>query len=149
MIAVIVLVDAFVRDFPSAKNTLLSLLYPLLLAGPWGAGARVKYYGSLNPTRQPANFEAYGAALQRNLREPGRLAALRGQIFASKAESVARLARVAVPAVRGLRSVVHCFTTLELSGGLGLPLDADESFRVVCQMQVAGLRALAEGRHIP
>jgi len=99
VIAGIVLIDAFVRDFPSAKNTLLSLLYPLLFAGPWGAGTWIKYYGSLYLTRQPADFEAYKAALQRNLAEPARLAALRGQILASKAESAARLAHVHVPAL--------------------------------------------------
>jgi AcrR family transcriptional regulator len=55
----------------------------------------------------------------------------------------------AVHAVRGLRSVVHGFTTLELAGGLGLPLDADESFRVACRMLVAGLHALGEGRQDP
>ena len=37
VIAGIVLVDAFVRDFPSVKNMLLGLAYPLLFAGP---GAR-------------------------------------------------------------------------------------------------------------
>jgi AcrR family transcriptional regulator len=50
---------------------------------------------------------------------------------------------VAVHAVRALRSTVHGFTTLELAGGLGLPLDADESFRVACGMLVAGLHKLA------
>ena len=35
----------------------------------------------------------------------------------------------AVHAVRGLRSVVHGFATLEVAGGFGLPLDCDESFR--------------------
>jgi len=56
---------------------------------------------------------------------------------------------VAVHAVRGLRSVVHGFSTLELAGGFGLPLDADTSFRILCQMLVAGLRALAEDRQHP
>ncbi len=51
----------------------------------------------------------------------------------------------AVHAVRGLRSVVHGFSTLELTGGFGLPLDADASFRILCQMLVAGLGALAAG----
>jgi AcrR family transcriptional regulator len=51
----------------------------------------------------------------------------------------------AIHAVRGLRSVVHGFSTLELTGGFGLPLDADASFRILCQMLVAGLRALAAG----
>lgn len=35
----------------------------------------------------------------------------------------------ALHAVRGLRSIVHGFASLELAGGFGLPLDLDESFR--------------------
>ena len=35
----------------------------------------------------------------------------------------------ALHAVRGLRSIVHGFATLEMAGGFGLPLDCDESFR--------------------
>ncbi len=45
----------------------------------------------------------------------------------------------AVHAVRGLRSVVHGFATLEIAGGFGLPLDCDESFRRLMAMLVAGL----------
>jgi hypothetical protein len=40
----------------------------------------------------------------------------------------------AVHAVRGLRSVVHGFATLEIAGGFGLPLDCDESFRRLVAM---------------
>jgi AcrR family transcriptional regulator len=49
----------------------------------------------------------------------------------------------AVHAVRGLRSVVHGFATLESAGGFGLPLDADESFQILMQMLISGVRALA------
>ena len=38
LVAGVVLVDAFVRDFPSTKNSILSLLYPLVFAGPMGRG---------------------------------------------------------------------------------------------------------------
>ena len=51
--------------------------------------------------------------------------------------------------MRGLRSLVHGFSILELAGGFGLPLDADESFGVTCQMLVAGLRTLAADRQHP
>ncbi len=44
-------------------------------------------------------------------------------------------------AVRGLRSVVHGFATLEIAGGFGLPLDCDESFRRLVEMLTRGLRA--------
>ena len=45
----------------------------------------------------------------------------------------------AVHAARGLRSLVHGFTTLESAGGFGLPLDLDESFRRLLQTFVRGL----------
>lgn len=45
----------------------------------------------------------------------------------------------AVHAVRGLRSVVHGFATLEISGGFGIPLDLDESFSRLVDLFIAGL----------
>jgi AcrR family transcriptional regulator len=45
----------------------------------------------------------------------------------------------AVHALRGLRSLVHGFTTLEVSGGFGIPLDLDESFARLVDLFVAGL----------
>ena len=45
----------------------------------------------------------------------------------------------ALHAVRGLRSLVHGFATLEIAGGFGLPLDLDESFRRLVEMYIRGL----------
>jgi len=45
----------------------------------------------------------------------------------------------AIHAVRGLRSVVHGFATLEISGGFGIPLDLDESFSRLVDLFIAGL----------
>ena len=45
----------------------------------------------------------------------------------------------AIHAVRGLRSVVHGFATLEIAGGFGMPLDCDESFRRLVKMLIRGL----------
>jgi len=45
----------------------------------------------------------------------------------------------AIHAVRGLRSALHGFVTLEASGGFGIPLDLDESFRRLVQMLILGL----------
>lgn len=50
----------------------------------------------------------------------------------------------ALHAVRGLRSLLHGFVALETSGGFGLPLDQDESFRRLVRVYLAGLRTLAE-----
>lgn len=49
----------------------------------------------------------------------------------------------ALHAVRGLRSVVHGFATLEIAGGFGLPLDCDESFRRLVNTLVRGLQQQA------
>ena len=46
----------------------------------------------------------------------------------------------AIHAVRGLRSIVHGFATLELAGGFVMPLDCDESFCRLMQAFLAGLR---------
>lgn len=46
----------------------------------------------------------------------------------------------ALHAVRALRSLVHGFTTLEVSGGFGMPLDLEESFVRLVRMFVAGLQ---------
>lgn len=73
------------------------LLYNALFARPWGPAAWLMYFARLFPTRKPADFVEYTAALKRNLSEPGRLEALRQMIIASKAASAARLARVSVP----------------------------------------------------
>ncbi len=48
----------------------------------------------------------------------------------------------AVHVVRMLRSVVHGFATLEGSGGFGLSVDLDESFRQLLQVFIASLRQL-------
>ena len=45
----------------------------------------------------------------------------------------------ALHAVRGLRSIVHGFATLEVAGGFGLPLDCDESFRRLITAFINGL----------
>lgn len=47
----------------------------------------------------------------------------------------------AIHAIRGLRSIAHGFTTLELAGGFGLALDRDESFMRLLRAYVVGLGA--------
>lgn len=46
----------------------------------------------------------------------------------------------ALHAIRGLRSVVHGFATLEVVGGFGLPLDCDESFRRLMTLFIGSLQ---------
>ena len=45
----------------------------------------------------------------------------------------------AIHALRGLRSLVHGFATLEVSGGFGIPLDLDESFSRLVGLFITGL----------
>ena len=51
----------------------------------------------------------------------------------------------AVHALRGLRSLVHGFATLEISGGFGLPLELDESFARLVDLFIAGLEGQKSG----
>jgi hypothetical protein len=48
----------------------------------------------------------------------------------------------ALHAVRGLRSLVHGFATLEIAGGFGLPLSLDESFDRLLQMFVRATQTM-------
>jgi len=45
----------------------------------------------------------------------------------------------AIHAIRGLRSMVHGFSSLEAAGGFGMPVDLDASFHWLINVFVAGL----------
>jgi pimeloyl-ACP methyl ester carboxylesterase len=91
----IVLIGPFVRDTRplwQARAFGRVITFPL-----WGRAFWRSYYTSLYPSRKPADFVQYRQALYDNLGEPGRLAALRGMLVASKAESGKRLDEVKAP----------------------------------------------------
>lgn len=46
----------------------------------------------------------------------------------------------AIHAVRGLRSIMHGFASLEQKGGFGIPLDLDDSYKITVRAYLAGLR---------
>lgn len=48
----------------------------------------------------------------------------------------------ALHAIRGLRSVLHGFASLEQKGGFGLPLDLDVSFRLLVDAFLTGLHTV-------
>jgi len=48
-----------------------------------------------------------------------------------------------IHALRGLRSLVHGFATLEISGGFGMPVDLDASFVQMVQTFIGGISRLA------
>jgi pimeloyl-ACP methyl ester carboxylesterase len=59
----------------------------------------LKYYDSLYPTRKPADYDEYSAALHANLKEPGRLEAVQQMLYASKEASGKRMSQVIQPAL--------------------------------------------------
>lgn len=91
----LVLVGPFVRDLPLTPVQRLGLA--VMLSGPWRTAAWVAYYGYLYPTARPADLKSYQRRLKANLAEPGRFAALRAMLFASKAACTARLPAVSAP----------------------------------------------------
>ncbi|HHW87211.1 MAG TPA: alpha/beta hydrolase [Chloroflexi bacterium] len=93
-VAGLVLIGPFVRGETSATN---ALLYSLLFNQLWGVRAWQWYYSTLYPTRKPADFAAYIAALGANLREPGRLKALQAMMRAPKTASAERVGGVMAP----------------------------------------------------
>ena len=46
---------------------------------------------------------------------------------------------VAIHAIRGLRSIVHGFISLEVAGGFGMPVDLDASFHWLINLFITGL----------
>jgi pimeloyl-ACP methyl ester carboxylesterase len=95
-VARLVLVCPFVRDMPADRW--LRPLVPILFGGPWGAWAWGMYRATLFTTA-PEDHADNQAAVLANLREPGRLAATRAMIRASKAPIAARLDQVSVPSL--------------------------------------------------
>ena len=91
-----ILVDPFVDG---DGNRLLELLLSVMFARPWGPSTWLKYYASLYPTRKPADFDEYSAALQANLKERGRLEAVMQMLYASKGSSGERMPNLKQPAL--------------------------------------------------
>ncbi len=94
LISGLILTSAFVRGDGSP---LLQLLFGAMIMRPWGAWAWLRYFNTLYPTHKPADFASYSAKLQANLREPGRLEALRAMLLASKRASEDRIPKVKAP----------------------------------------------------
>lgn len=93
------LIGPFVRDVPPAsaiKSALQQAMMRIGFAGPWAPKVWGMAYASFH-ARKPADFDAYRDALVANLKEPGRLDAVKGMIFASKKDVEARLAEVHAP----------------------------------------------------
>lgn len=92
----LVLIGPFVRG---EGMPLLQLLFRILLARPWGPSMWLRYFKTLYPTRRPADFDEYCAALYANMKQAGRLEALQKMMNASKRSSEERIPRVTAPAL--------------------------------------------------
>ena len=91
----VVLLGPVVRDHKVSPLARLAL--KLGFAGPWRVWFWTTYWNSLFPTRKPHDHAHAKAALSRNLREPGRMQALRTMIELSKAETESMVARCKLP----------------------------------------------------
>jgi pimeloyl-ACP methyl ester carboxylesterase len=78
---------------PSYMTALLHVLFMPL----WGVAFWGIYYNSLFPTNKPADFATYRQKLLANLRESGRLVALKGMALTSHKPSADRANKVKVP----------------------------------------------------
>jgi pimeloyl-ACP methyl ester carboxylesterase len=96
-VAGLVLIGPFV--LPQPARPVMRVLMRVLFTGPWKVAAWSWYFGTLFPTRKPADFAAYRAALRANLAEAGRFEALRAMMLGSEPEIADRLAEVRSPSL--------------------------------------------------
>src|ERR1700687_5203890 len=94
-IAGIVLIDPFVRETPTSIS--MTAFLTVAMQRPWGAPFWSMYYGSLYKSAPPSDLPAYREALVANLKEPGRIEAVKAMIFASKSPCEARIPQVRAP----------------------------------------------------
>jgi len=92
-IETIVLTGPFVRD-GEGMNWFVKLAISGMFRGPWGAAAWKSYYQSLYPKNKPSDLEEHSEFLKSNLKEDGRLSALRSMLFAGKGECEKRIGEV-------------------------------------------------------
>lgn len=118
LVAGVVLISPFARDtMPQWRARLMyALLIAPLFSGPWGAAMWIRYLRTLYPTTRPEDFETFLRRLETNLREPGRMAALRGFLAANQTAAGERLARVMAPALVVMGSKDRDFPNPEAEG---------------------------------
>ncbi len=95
-VSAVVMIGPVLRD---AKNLpwYIRAILAIGLGGPWRVNFWLMYWTSLFPSRKPADFKSYKAALGANLREPGRMKALKTMVYLSKADTEAMLAPTGLP----------------------------------------------------
>lgn len=90
----VVLLGPIVRD--QKVSAFVKLALDIGFAGPWRVSFWATYWDSLFTSRKPSDQKLVKAALKRNLREPGRMAALRLMVNQSKADTACTLPRSTV-----------------------------------------------------
>ena len=93
----VVLLAPVVRDPPVPAPWYMRIVVRLMFASPWRVHFWMQYWDSLFPTRKPPDQAAYRAALEHNLREPGRMQALEIMARLSKASTASMLPQVRAP----------------------------------------------------
>lgn len=93
----VVLLGPIVRDAP--PSLLMEAAVKLGFAGPWRVWFWTSYWDSLFPLRKPDDHAAYREALAANMREPGRMDALKKMVSLSKAGTEAIVGIKPVPAL--------------------------------------------------
>ena len=91
-----VLIGPVLRD-PKNLPWYIRAALSIGLGGPWRVRFWLLYWTSLFPTRKPADFQKYRDALGDNLRESGRMNALKSMIYLSKSDTEAMLAYMSMP----------------------------------------------------
>src|SRR5438105_7942519 len=119
-VAGIVLIGPFVRDVgPAWQRLLLRLAFRALAARPWVVGFWTRFWGGLFPTAKPADFDSYAAELRANLREPGRLEAVRAMMLGRSRRGIEnRFASVRAPALVVMGTKDSDFPDPEAEAGL-------------------------------
>jgi pimeloyl-ACP methyl ester carboxylesterase len=95
LVSGLVLIGPVVRDFMPIWQ--VKLMYSPLFIGPWGPAVWTRYYQTLFPSRKPGDFPAYLSSLSANIRQPGRMAAVRAMMTSSKRDAEQRLDQVSAP----------------------------------------------------
>ena len=92
-----VLIGPILRDPSKGIPWYLRVVLAVGLGGPWRVRFWLTYWTSLFPSRKPADFTPYRKSLGENLREAGRMAALKKMVYLSKSDTQAMLTRTELP----------------------------------------------------
>lgn len=93
----VVLLGPIVRD--QKVSGMAKIALAIGFSGPWRVWFWTTYWDSLFPSRKPSDHRQVKAALQQNLREAGRMTALRAMVNMPKADTAAILPQSKVPAL--------------------------------------------------